>query len=367
VSGSAFPGLEQAREPWSRLAAETGNVFSTWEWASTWWRHFGAGRQLRLTLVGDADDPEAILPLVLERHAGIPVLRFLGHGVADQLGPVCGSSALNVAMRSLAAAPCGTAILLAERLPGQPDWAKALAGRLLKQDQSPIIDLSAAGGWNDYLAARSANFRQQVRRRARRLERLGLRFRLSFDPDRLERDLDALMALHHARWGVRSRAFAPARARFHREFAAVALERGWLRLWIAEAEGEPVAAWYGFRFGGIESFYQSGRDPTWDRFQVGAGLLEQSIREAFADGMTEYRLLRGDEVYKARYTTADPGLATVAAARGLPGRIMVSLAARVAANPAARRVLTRQASLRPSLIRGPGCAGETGGRRPASR
>jgi len=47
----------------------------------------------------------------------------------------------------------------------------------------------------------------------------------------------------------------------------------------------PVAAWYGFRFAGIESYYQSGRDPDWDRHAVGAGILEHSIREAFADGM----------------------------------------------------------------------------------
>jgi hypothetical protein len=76
-----------------------------------------------------------------------------------------------------------------------------------------------------------------------------------------------------------------------------------------------VAAWYGFRFGDVEYFYQSGRDPAWDRLRVGAGLLEHSIREAFADGMREYRLLRGDEPYKLRYATETRRVVTTALAR----------------------------------------------------
>lgn len=77
----------------------------------------------------------------------------------------------------------------------------------------------------------------------------------------------------------------------------------------------------------MESYYQSGRDPDWDHASVGAGILEHSIMEAFADGMREYRLLRGDEAYKSRYATHDPGVATVLAARGYAGRIELASAA----------------------------------------
>jgi CelD/BcsL family acetyltransferase involved in cellulose biosynthesis len=235
-------------------------------------------------------------------------------------------------------------ILLAERLPPVRDWAADLAGRTIKTDQSPVIDLAGEGDWEQYLAQRSANFRQQVRRRSRRLQRgLGVTFRLTEDAGQLERALDALMRLHATRWGERSRAFVATRAQFHREFAANALERGWLRLWLAEAEGTPVAAWYGFRFAGVESFYQSGRDPSWDQFGIGAGLLEHSIREAFADGMREYRLLRGDEAYKARYATSDSALQTVISARGARARLLAATASRLAGYAGARRLFTGRA------------------------
>ena len=231
-------------------------------------------------------------------------MRFAGHGVADELGPVCAPEDRVAATAALRDAADGADVLIAERL--RSDWPpRLLGGRILSEDDSPVISLAAEGDWEAYLGARSANFRQQVRRRERKLQRsLDVRFRLADDPARLDADFDTLLALHRARWGEQSSAFSGARESFHREFAAVALSQGWLRLWLAESHGVPVAAWYGFRFAGVESYYQSGRDPEWDRHAVGAGILEHSIREAFADGMQEYRLLRGDESYKRRYASS---------------------------------------------------------------
>jgi CelD/BcsL family acetyltransferase involved in cellulose biosynthesis len=231
-------------------------------------------------------------------------------------------------------------VLLAERVPADCELIEAVPARVLTQEPSPLIDLRGEGGWDGYLRARSANFRQQVRRRERRLTRqLGVRFRLCDDPGRLAADFDALVALHAARWGSESMAFDGQREAFHREFAARALDRGWLRRWMAEADGTPVAAWYGFRFGGVESYYQSGRDPAWDQYAIGAGILEHSIRSAFDDGMYEYRLLRGGEQYKNRYATRDEGLCTVAAAARPAGCVAVSAIALLARRERGRRLL----------------------------
>lgn len=317
--------LAACRSDWSALADESANVFSTWEWADTWWRHFGSKRELSLASAHDACGRRvAILPLHVERRPGLSVARFLGHGVADQLGPVCHPSQAGEAARALNEASRAQDILLADRLPGNVNWGP-LGGTVIHQEQSPVIALEAEGGWNEYLCARSANFRQQVRRRARRLIRaFGVTYRLCDDPARLRADMDTLLALHTARWGSRSNAFTGSRGSFHRGFAAVALERGWLRLWLAESRGEPVAAWYGFRFAGIESFYQSGRDPAWNRHALGAGLLEHSIHEAFSDGMRQYRLLRGDESYKRRYATSLDTVRTVAVPHDALGRGIVA-------------------------------------------
>jgi CelD/BcsL family acetyltransferase involved in cellulose biosynthesis len=332
------------RMRWAELAAASHNVFSTPEWTTVWWRHFGRRRALTIWSVrGPSDRTLAVLPLTRERRGPFAITRFAGFGVADELGPVCAPgdrAAATIALRDTADE---TDVLIAERI--RSDWPRrALGDNVMSEDDSPVIALADEGGWEPFLAARSSNFRQQVRRRARKLERaLELRYRLADDPARLDADFDTLVALHRARWGAQSSAFSNAREAFHREFAAVALSRGWLRLWLAESQGVPVAAWYGFRFAGVESYYQSGRDPAWDRHAVGAGILEHSIREAFADGMREYRLLRGDESYKRRYASSEASVLTVALAGTARGRALLATARELAARPRGRRIVSRLA------------------------
>jgi CelD/BcsL family acetyltransferase involved in cellulose biosynthesis len=335
-----FASLDEAFDAWSELARSTANIFSTPEWAQSWLPHFLGPREIRLTAIQRDDRDAVILPMVVDHRGSVPVARFIGHGVADQLQPVCERGDVALAAHALEAVLGGVGVVLAERLPATWDWTSEIEGRVIHRDASPAIDLIAEDGWEGFLANRSANFRQQVRRRARRLHRgLGVTFRLLAGPDRLPAALDALIALHLARWGDRSHAFAGARERFHREFAALALDRGWLRLWLAEAEGTPVAAWYGFRFAGVESFYQLGHDPAWDRYAVGLGILEHSIQASFADGMREYRLLRGPETYKLRYATHDPGLVTVATGHGGAGRAAVDVVAVLARWQAGRALI----------------------------
>jgi CelD/BcsL family acetyltransferase involved in cellulose biosynthesis len=283
----------------------------------------------------------ALLPLYIARRAGVRVARLVGHGVADQLGPVCDREHLDLAL-GLLARTSGHEVLLAERL-GANDLVKELGGATLRREASPVIAISEEGTWEDYLRNRSANFRQQVKRRARNVSRAGIAYRLVDEREQLPKAFDALVALHQGRWGEHSRAFTGRRERFHREFAAIALERDWLRFWLAEADGRSVAAFYGFRFAGVDYFYQAGRDTSWDRQRVGAALLEHTMRDAFDAGMREYRLLRGDEPYKQRYASETPTVDTVAFARRPVTRKLLSLVRALAQTQAGRTALRRAA------------------------
>jgi len=320
--------FEALEADWRRLGELSGNVFSTWEWATVWWRHFGDGRKPLTAALRGGDEVVAILPLYLGFERPVRVARFIGHGAGDELGPVAPADDERAeAALADTGGELGWDVLLADRLPGD-GHADRLGGRLLRRDSSPVVDLSA-GSWDDYLATRSSNFRSQVRRKERKLVReSGLTYRLSDDPERLSADLDSLFELHEARWaGGSSGALAGSRVAFHRDFAAVAQERGWLRLWLAEIEGRAVAAWYGFRFGGADWYYQFGRDPEWDKASVGLVLLAHTVRDAVEAGQREYRLLRGGESYKERFATGDPGIETVAVPHGARGRLAVGAAA----------------------------------------
>lgn len=338
--------LADARDAWQRLALQSGNVFGTWEWADCWRQWVGVGGELSIALLRDpAGEAFALLPLHVAERAGLRVARFIGHGPADQLGPVCGPAAGERAGAALLAhartALGGRGIFVAERLWGGQGMAAVTGVPLLRREPSPVLGLE--GGYGDFLSSKSRNFRSQVRRYERRLEREhDLRYRLTEDPERLEADLRTLFALHAARWGEDSGSFAGGREGFHRAFAARALEAGWLRLWTMELRGHPVAAWYGFRFGGIETYYQAGRDPRYEELHVGFVLLLHTIRCAFEAGMQEYRFGLGGEEYKSRFTEVDPGLDTLALGLGLPARAAVALSRAALRMPPARRGQIRQ-------------------------
>jgi CelD/BcsL family acetyltransferase involved in cellulose biosynthesis len=97
-------------------------------------------------------------------------------------------------------------------------------------------------------------------------------------------------------------------------------------LWFLEIDRKPVAAYYGFRIGGVEMAYQGGRDPALAAYPLGFVLLAHAVREAMADGILEYHLLRGGEGYKARFANAGLGLETSAVARGADARLVLAAA-----------------------------------------
>lgn len=301
---------------WDELALRSGNLFGTREWVTTWWEVFG-GDGLLLSFACREPDGRllALLPMYVRSDGAIRELRLLGHGLADRLAPVCAAchrprvaDALQVALSESRAL---FDVFVGDDLPEHEAWGAALGARRVRRTSSPVLRADGQR-WNAFLAARSPNFRQQARRRERKLVQThGLRYRLAQDPSQLPAEMDQLFRLHDARWDGVTRAFAGSRATFHRAWAAKALERGWLRLWIAELDGRPAAAWYGFRYGGAEWYYQAGRDPRHDQLSIGSVLLLHTIREALEDGIGEYRLLRGDEPYKQRFATADVPLETV--------------------------------------------------------
>jgi CelD/BcsL family acetyltransferase involved in cellulose biosynthesis len=316
-------GLSALEDEWSELGVASGNLFATWEWQSTWWRHFGHGRRLLAAACRDAGGTlVGIVPVYLAARRPVRLVRFLGHGAGDRLGPICLPCDRQRVGRALRAAvrdkQWGSALVLGEQLPADESWSAVLGGRVLTREGNPVAKIENPS-WDDFLAARSANLRQQVRRKERKLLREHeLRYRLVEDRDDLAPALDTLFALHRARW-EHGTDFAKAEA-FHRDFAAQGLERGWLRLWLLEADGRPVAAWHGFRFAGADWYYQMGRDPDWERLSVGLVLLAHTIRDCVEAGLDEYRFLRGGEAYKDRFANADPGLETIALPSGQIGR-----------------------------------------------
>jgi CelD/BcsL family acetyltransferase involved in cellulose biosynthesis len=215
---------------------------------------------------------------------------------------------------------------------------------VLRKTGYPILPL-ADRTWEDLLAEASGRMRKNIRHSRNRLERgHDVRFRAA-DADTLDRDVETVFRLHRARFGRHDgchfcREYEP----FQREFAALALERGWLRLLLLELDGKAVAADFGFLYRNVHFAYQGGRDPAWERESVGFVVEIEGIRRALDEGADEYRLLGGEEAYKYRFPTRDPRLETVVTAATARGRAASAALATAFRLPGGETLLRRLGS-----------------------
>jgi CelD/BcsL family acetyltransferase involved in cellulose biosynthesis len=165
---------------------------------------------------------------------------------------------------------------------------------------APYLELR--GDWDTYLATLTPTRRQTLRRKERQLRREHAVTVTDYDGDRIDDGLRHLMSLHESRW--QGGAFqAPGMRPLHRRFAVELAARRQLWLATLDVGGAPVAAWYGFTRGDTVYFYQSGRDPSWERYSVGLILMGTMIRRAIEGGYRRFDFLRGADPYKRQWTS----------------------------------------------------------------
>lgn len=326
--------LRDVEDEWRRLAERRGNAFLTPEWFRCWFEHYGeAAAPLVPSLRGADGRLTGLMPLALERSGRPRVCRIAGANLGDRFHPICEAGdepvVAAVAGEALASGPERWSVLALDHVDVERPWIAALAGatgaRLHTRERPagglPQIDLSRHRGWDEYLATRSKNTRQQLRRfprRAAKEHQVGLR--RTERPEELLGDVEAFFELHQRRQAAHGgSSLGTERARaFHAEFAAACLERGWLRLWFLEFDGRPVASLYGWRLGERYSYYNSGFDPDESRLSPGLVLLSAVIESAMEEGAAVFDFLLGEEGYKLRFAERTESVASVTLARALP-------------------------------------------------
>jgi CelD/BcsL family acetyltransferase involved in cellulose biosynthesis len=235
--------------------------------------------------------------------------------------------------------------------------------RASRTHRCPVIDLRG-GCFEAYLANLGSEHRYNFRRRLRRLSAShDLRFECAASEERRRALLPVLFELHRLRWAEAGGSDGLAGAgifEFHEELTRLALEQGWLRLFVLWLGDAPAAALYGFRYGPVFSFYQSGFDPRYRKLGVGRVAMGLAIERAFAEGADEFDMLHGEEAYKFDWARRTRRLGRIVAFPGGPlGRLAWGAAA---ARDAARSLVQRF----PSGLAAGVCAAWRGGNDAAS-
>ena len=313
-----FEEFAAKRDEWNALLESSASdcVFLTHEWLSTWWKHLAQGR-LRILTALDRGNLIGILP-VAERPAQVMrmmprVLQFLGSGVigSDYLDVIALKGRENEVVAEFADHLHSRGLMLQlSQLRDESSLASVLADHLeqrawtvakTKLNVCPYIDLRGHT-WPSYLTTLGPNIRKNINRYLRNLPKhFDLRVDCVQAPAEVRRALDVAIELHKKRWDTTglSEAFNSASViSFHREFAQLAAQRGWLRLLILWLDGTAAASLYGLRHGPTFYFYQSGFDPVYSKHSVGVATMGLAIKTAIEEGASEYDFLHGNEEYK---------------------------------------------------------------------
>ena len=323
VQAVGIEALRTCREEWNALVTSMHypTVFSSWEWIYTWWEHFGANRHLRLLLLRQNGQLRGVLPLFSEMKsmgADGRAGRILAYCSASDLFPdpldlICAAAdsreCAAAALEYLATADRDWDVLHLRFLTEESGLlqyaSSASSGRFVvdRISGAPYVALTGSS-YDEYFRGLSGNERSKISRcRRRLLEKQGAEY-IDMSSENTEGVLKSLVSLHEKRAqekGIHSSFARPHVLAFHRHLLSrLDKSQVWFRgLRLGQ---EAIAVFYGYAFAGRISYFQLGHDPAWGKFSPGVVLLQETIREAFERGFTEYNFLQGEEKFKGRWT-----------------------------------------------------------------
>ncbi len=306
----------RAREDWDRLATQAGSPFLTHGWLLAWWRAFGEGEPTCVLIRGSNGELRAAC-FGRKRREALVSPTNAESGDWDVVA--VDDSARQQAWAELASV--GALRVRLERVPGSalPLATSVLrgAGYRVTASPGPLSPCrSLPPSREELIGSVSRNVRSQFGRRRRALEREG---ELTLRVDTSGRDLDEVLALEASGWKSRESTAITSDARtesLYREFAAAAAAKGWLRLYLLELDGAPIAADYGCVLGGSGFLLKTGFDERYGRLSPGFVLRGEVLSASIDEGLTQYDFLGGPDPYKLRWGGTVRPRATVWGYRG---------------------------------------------------
>lgn len=310
-----FRELQDDRRQWDALAQETGgDIYGTFDWCNTWWRHYGQDRELRIHVFTRGQQWVAVLPTFFEKVRLGPfplrVVRLVGsdHSVttcSPAIRPGAEADVLHDWLAKVRSARPDVIHLgplagyfesvetLIDSLPQHAEYLH----RIEVGYPQMVVDLPAK--FDDYLAALPKKKRGELRREERDfLARPAARCRIVDDPRDIVAAFEEFVDLHQAYWRADHRLghFGdwPRSLEFHREILRNQSAFGRAILILIEDAGKLMAAEHCYLFGSRLHWFLSARRRD---FPGRVGFCAM-VREAISRGATQLDGMRGYYEYK---------------------------------------------------------------------
>ncbi len=316
-------GFWALRPEWNGLVQRShhNNLFLTWEWQTTWWKHLGEGSLLLLGFRVDDDGRLiGIAPLFhTVTETGETILRIVGcRDVSDYLDLIVESGQEAAVYEALLDYLEGDALAwdladfcnipqASQALVTLREMAEARGYQTLVEveDVCPIITLPNT--WEDYLYMLDKKQRHEVRRKLRKADREAETRFLIVGPDQdLQAEMQHFVDLHQKSAPEKDAFMDPIMQAFFFDAAQILQAQGWLQLAFVQMDGQRAATLLNFDYGDSILVYNSGYDPAqFSQLSPGVVVTARCIEHAISSGRESFDFLRGDEVYKYRFGAQD--------------------------------------------------------------
>jgi len=312
---------------WDALASACALPQMSPAWVLAWWRHVAPhGAVPRTVVVRDGDLLVGLAPFYSTPSAGGRVdYRLPGIELAGRLAPLAQRDreweVAEAVAHALAHATPRPDALRFEATPLEGHWLAALRDgwptavrpplRLTQVDGNPLMSLRE-GSFAAWLAARSGNFRGQMRRLRRRFEAAGGVSRLATHAT-LANDAAALARLHALRWDGRVGSnlveLGDRFAAFVVQLGEQLLDDGRFALRILELDGAAICAQLFVGAGGTFLFVNGGWDERYAALRPSLVCLLDTVEDMFDRGAQRFDLGVGVQSYKLRFADGNAQLA----------------------------------------------------------
>ena len=306
-----FDAIENEAQRWTLLAEEINSPMHQYAWVKACTNAFAEDGRLQLIVIG-ADQPGALGPLVMR---GRRLNRMECLGVDELYEPSDFPHSDPASLRSLieTLVDLRRPVLLRRVLADSPVLAALRAafesrGMLITRpaDGYPWIALDSS--WIEPDKKLSPSRRSSLRRAQRRAAEAGcVRFEVrSPAPGELSPVLAEIFRVEAASWKGRTGSDLlsdPTRRRFYEQYAAIACQKGILRLGFMYINGRAVATQMAVESGGGFWLLKVGYDEAYARCSPGNLLMVETLKYAAQRGLKTYEFLGSSEPWTEMWTT----------------------------------------------------------------
>ncbi len=313
-----FSDVLPLRAQWDELAESVGaDLFASFDWCSTWWKHFGDNRQLEIYVSRRGGELVGCLPLYRETLCygvwRLFAVRMVGSGDAgtrchlpvraDVLDEV-----LREVSRLIDAGGAWDVIHFGD-IPSNSFDGEAVAWSLggafpntkvvFRSGHCPTSTYDLPGTFDEYLQLLSPKERSSIRRTQRRLKEDHQAEIVSIGETTLDEVFDHFLSQHQAWWSKKGQLgyfrSSPGLDNYHRDFSRIQARNGRLHMLCLKTKEAPVAYYYGHRFGKRIHAFSGARscDPRWDALAPGKQLHCEMVRRAMELGITHIDSMDG--------------------------------------------------------------------------